>query len=148
MFQHILHPTDGSEQCQEALGTAIELAKAFQGRITLIHAYEFLQSIPLYESHYSYVQELENYLHEQSEHILKQATTRLKEAGIDYQVLVLKGDPGEMIVTTAEESKCDLIVMGTRGLGMVKRALLGSVSQYVLHHASCPVLVVRAAEKS
>jgi nucleotide-binding universal stress UspA family protein len=44
MFQHILHPTDGSDQCQQALETAIEMAKAFQGHITLVHAYEFLQS--------------------------------------------------------------------------------------------------------
>ena len=51
--------------------------------------------------------------------------------------------PGEYIVASADKAKATLIVMGTRGMGKLRRTILGSVSTYVLHHAHCPVLVVR-----
>ena len=50
---------------------------------------------------------------------------------------------GEAIVNAAKEEKVTLIVMGTRGLGKIRRTLMGSVSDYVLHHAHCPVLICR-----
>ena len=51
--------------------------------------------------------------------------------------------PGEVIVETAAEEKATFIVMGTRGLGSVRRTLMGSVSDYVVHHAKCPVMICR-----
>lgn len=51
--------------------------------------------------------------------------------------------PGETIVKVAEEEKATMIVMGTRGLGKVRRTIMGSVSDYVVHHAHCPVVVCR-----
>ena len=51
--------------------------------------------------------------------------------------------PGEAIVNYAEQMKSTMVVMGTRGLGAVKRTILGSVSDYVVHHAHCPVIVCR-----
>jgi nucleotide-binding universal stress UspA family protein len=53
------------------------------------------------------------------------------------------GDPGGAICMVARDIDADVIVLGSRGRGVVKRVLLGSVSEYVLHHAACPVLVVR-----
>ena len=53
------------------------------------------------------------------------------------------GSPAETIVETAEDEGYDLIVMGSRGLGRFEGFLMGSVSQYVLQHVHCPVLVVR-----
>ena len=50
---------------------------------------------------------------------------------------------GEAITEEAADEKAGLIIMGTRGMGTVRRTLLGSVSDYVIHHATCPVLVVR-----
>lgn len=52
------------------------------------------------------------------------------------------GDPGSSLCNLASEWMADVIVVGSRGHGAVKRALLGSVSSYVMHHAHCPVLVV------
>lgn len=51
--------------------------------------------------------------------------------------------PGEAIVKAANEEKATMIVMGTRGLGKVRRTIMGSVSDYVVHHAHCPVIVCR-----
>ena len=59
------------------------------------------------------------------------------------EVVVATGRPADVIVRDAEQSGSDLIVLGARGLGMVKRFVLGSVSESVVRHAGCPVLVVR-----
>lgn len=53
------------------------------------------------------------------------------------------GKPGEAICRIAEEEKATMIVMGTRGLGKVRRTIMGSVSDYVVHHSHCPVIVCR-----
>lgn len=57
------------------------------------------------------------------------------------------GHPAATIIRVAEDEKCDLILLGSRGLGEVKRFLLGSVSDAVVHHAHCPVLIVRQREE-
>ena len=54
-----------------------------------------------------------------------------------------EGDPGEAIVAVGQKEKAVLIVCGTRGMGKLRRTFLGSVSDYVVHHAHCPVLVCR-----
>ena len=54
-----------------------------------------------------------------------------------------QGKPGEVICKIAEEEKAVLIITGTRGLGKVRRTLLGSVSDYIIHHSKVPVLVCR-----
>ena len=54
--------------------------------------------------------------------------------------------PGQAICRAAEKENAFLIVMGTRGMGTVRRTILGSVSDYVNHHAKCPVVVYRGAE--
>ena len=54
--------------------------------------------------------------------------------------------PGEFVVSKAREIKADVIVMGTRGMGKIRRTLLGSVSDFVVSHAPCPVLICRNKE--
>ena len=56
---------------------------------------------------------------------------------------VFGGKPGETLVEIANEEKVTFIVMGTRGLGTIRRTIMGSVSDYVVHHAHCPVLICR-----
>jgi nucleotide-binding universal stress UspA family protein len=56
------------------------------------------------------------------------------------------GDTGETVCQVAAEEKADLVVVGSHGKGWARRAFLGSVSQHVIQHAPCPVLVVRAEE--
>ena len=51
--------------------------------------------------------------------------------------------PGQVITEAARQQKVYMVVMGTRGLGTIRRTILGSVSDYVLHHAHCPVLICR-----
>ena len=63
--------------------------------------------------------------------------------GLNVSFLVWTGDPGESIVAAAEAEAADLIVVGTHGRGAIGRLLLGSVSEHVVRHAPCPVLVAR-----
>jgi nucleotide-binding universal stress UspA family protein len=63
--------------------------------------------------------------------------------GADATFLVWEGEPGEAIVSAAEAEGADLIVVGSHGRGPVGRFLVGSVSDFIVRHASCPVLVVR-----
>jgi len=67
----------------------------------------------------------------------------LKEAGVESLLLLREGDPAEEIVRAAKEGEFDLIIVGHRGLSPVKAFLLGSVSNRVVSHAPCSVLVVR-----
>src|SRR4051812_37815901 len=64
--------------------------------------------------------------------------------GIAVDFLVWVGDPGESIVNAAESEAADLIVVGSHGRGGVGRLLIGSVSEYVVRNATCPVMVVRS----
>ena len=68
---------------------------------------------------------------------------RAKAAGCDATFLVWDGDPGEAIVAAADSENADVIVVGSHGRSGVSRFLIGSVSDYVVRHAHCPVMVVR-----
>ena len=83
----------------------------------------------------------------EAERSLKRVEADFKEKVAAVESRVVVGRPGEQIVTAANDPEVDLVVVGARGLGAFKRLLLGSVSEYVLHHAACPVLVVRGGER-
>ena len=69
-------------------------------------------------------------------------STRVRVAGFAVRELPKIGHPADVILAEAEQMKADLIVSGARGLGAVKRLLLGSVSTKILHHSPCSVLIV------
>jgi len=67
-----------------------------------------------------------------------------RSRGVDVQFLIWDGDPGQSIVDAAVAEQVDLVVVGSHGRGAVGRFLVGSVSDYVVRNAPCPVLVVRS----
>ncbi|ESO85185.1 hypothetical protein LOTGIDRAFT_167972 [Lottia gigantea] len=73
--------------------------------------------------------------------IIQKIKEKISSAGLNCRLLRLTGDAGNAIVKTAENEKADCVVTGTRGLGTVRRTLLGSVSDYIIHHSHVPVLV-------
>ncbi|KAJ4832038.1 hypothetical protein Tsubulata_017765 [Turnera subulata] len=75
--------------------------------------------------------------------LLSRALQMCKTRMIKAESLILEGDPKEMICQATEQVHVDVLVVGSRGLGMVKRAFLGSVSDYCAHHAKCPILIVK-----
>lgn len=79
-----------------------------------------------------------------AEEILKKAVQQLKDAGAAVAVTaILKGDPASEIIDYAEKEKCDLILIHTHGMGVVKRFTVGSVTNTIVHHAGVPVLIVK-----
>lgn len=72
---------------------------------------------------------------------------KLKSEGIGGKVKSVTGKPGEAICQVANDENVTFIVTGTRGLGRIKRTFVSSVSDYILHHAHCPCIVVKNREK-
>jgi nucleotide-binding universal stress UspA family protein len=79
----------------------------------------------------------------EQERVLSQVATDLGRTAGSVTTAVVIGRPGEEIVKAANEPEVGLAVVGARGFGAIKRALLGSISEHVLHEAGCPVLVVK-----
>ncbi len=88
-------------------------------------------------------QDLEHQLKETSARALEEAAQLAEAAGLRYTTQAMFGSPRLSICHVADSEKVDLIVMGSRGLGPVKRLLLGSVGDYVVHHAHCSVFIAR-----
>ena len=83
---------------------------------------------------------------EQREAQAQALVERGREMGLDVSFLVWTGDPGDMIVEAAEAERVDMVLVGSHGRGPVGRFFIGSVSEHVVRHAPCPVLVVRPRE--
>lgn len=149
MISHILFPSDLSAPTRAAFTQTLELALAFKAKVTLFHAYELLSTsvAGAYDLSYtSTLQELELTMEEKAKAHLGDFKQQLDKAGVESEMLTLRGNAGEMIVEVAENRGCDLIIMGSRGLGPVRSLLMGSTSTYVLHHSRCPMLVIPARE--
>ncbi len=83
---------------------------------------------------------------ERREQLAQALVERGRDAGIEVSFLIWTGDPGDMIVSAAEAEHADMVLVGSHGRGAVGRFFLGSVSEHVVRHAPCPVLVVRPRE--
>lgn len=84
---------------------------------------------------------------EQAENLLEGVKDRLGAEGFDVKTSIENGNPGPLICARAQDLEAEGIFMGRRGRGRAGELLLGSVSQYVIHHADCPVTVVSDSEK-
>ncbi|KAL6559092.1 hypothetical protein OROHE_006461 [Orobanche hederae] len=109
--------------------------------ITIAHVVE---PLPRYAYPGGYVLESSNKAQEQNAaRILSRAFEMCREKSVKAKTIILEGDPKDRICRAVEEMNVDLLVVGSRGLGQIKRAFLGSVSDYCAHHAKCAVLVVK-----
>ncbi len=139
----ILLATDGSEEAQLAATTAADLAKSTNSEL---HVVTVGPDLPLYEL-LEHPADFEDMVHDQrreAQTMLEQQVKRVEESGGTVNERHLReGKADEEIVVLAQEIGAGLIVMGSRGQGRIRRALMGSVSDSVVRHAHCPVLVVR-----
>lgn len=139
-LQHILVCHDFSETADPALVHAVAIAEKFHARITILHAYER----PAYSFPESLVEdfEFETKIERAARKALDAVAARAQRAGVEIAVRLRMGTPWKEIIAAAEESRADLVVMGTHGRRGVARALLGSVAEKVVRCAPCPVLTV------
>lgn len=148
MFSKILLCTDGSEQALQVTQVAIEFARRFKSDIVLINATDLVTAAAAYPAYYvpeavGPSQIAIEYAEQIQQDILNNIVCILQTAGVSYRSRAEVGQPVERLLEVAEEEKADLILMGSRGMSAWSALLLGSVSEGVVHHAHCPVLVVR-----
>jgi nucleotide-binding universal stress UspA family protein len=160
MFHKILVAVDRSASSQKVLDTAIGLAKSMDASLMLLHVlsneeedYPQMPSLPtmeyypidnvIFESYQKQVQAYE----EQSLNLLRIYADQATTAGVSTEFIQNRGNAGRTICKMAQSWGADLIIMGRRGHSGLNELLLGSVSNYVLHHAPCSVFTVQSPEK-
>ena len=154
LFEKILVPLDGSEHSLKALDVAIQIAKKFGGKITLVHVYSVV-GVPSATWESSMVpggvpvmtapdiSRLVEASRKAGSRILEDGEQRVRTAKVEVNKLLEEGHTVQEIIRVAKEGNFELIVMGARGISHIREMLLGSVSDGVMHHVVCPVLVVK-----
>ena len=141
----ILLPVDGSDISLEAVRRVVQLAReGLRAHVVLANVQE---PASLYELVVSRDPDLIAAASlEAGEHLMASARALLDEAGLDYVTEVGVGDPAHTLVDIVESTGCDMVVIGARGQGALSSALLGSVSQELVHASPVPVTIVKHAE--
>ena len=134
----ILLATDGSREAELAARTAADLAKNQDSELHVVYVEPALPMISQFAEHGP------ERTAPDSRRLLDEQVRHIEEAGGTVAEAHLRlGRPDDQIIEVGEEVGAGLIVVGSRGHGGVRRALMGSVSDSVVRHAHCPVLVVR-----
>jgi nucleotide-binding universal stress UspA family protein len=144
MFQKILVPTDGSRYALRAAEYAADLARRYHAEVTVLLASD-LQSIRTSPAPAPVKAEMEQAVREANAEALAQSAAPFTATGVKVASKEVEGAPVYVIGREVEEGGYDLVVMGSRGLGLPddERTFLGSVTERVLRLVSCPVLTVK-----
>jgi nucleotide-binding universal stress UspA family protein len=145
----ILLASDGSEEAELALMTAIDLTDNTNSELHVVtvggaeyrHGYDIPESGDFLKEAYKAIER-------EAQETLDEQVRKIEEArGTVTEAHLRMGRAAEEIVNLGEEIGAGLIIIGSRGRGGIRRALMGSVSDAVIRHAHCPVLVVRSEER-
>ena len=138
----ILIPVDGSAASLEAVRQALRMVQdGLRASLVLANVQE---PATLYEMLLAHDPEvIDKVSAEAGLNLLEPARTLVHEAGVAHEIEVAAGDPAHTLIDILENFGCDMVVMGARGLGTLRSAMLGSVSHEVLHAAPVPVLIVK-----
>ena len=141
-MRRMLLAVDGSEGSARAVRQALTLRSQLNDPAALeLHLVNVQRPVSGDVAQFVASQSLQDYHKERSEKALAPARATLAAAGLKFIEHTRVGAPGVLIAALAQDENCDLIVMGTRGLGGHTAALLGSVAQNVLENATVPVLL-------
>ena len=132
---------DGSDSSRAALAWAVRQAALTGARVDAVHAWRAPAS---YSYGYGYammlpVPDLEKF----AGRVIDKAVAEVADlaSGVEIRAVTVEGNPARALLDAAKDA--DLLVVGSRGHGGFTEALLGSVSQHCVHHADCPVVVIR-----
>jgi nucleotide-binding universal stress UspA family protein len=138
MFSRVLVAVDGSESAKKAFEKSIYLAQKCNSKLEVIHVVTCElggDSAAIYD--------LLDEDKTKAEKMLEEYRIEAAKNNIPIEIMIKQGDAANIIIELSEKNKYDLIIMGTRGRNAFQELLLGSVSLKVMHHAICPVMVVR-----
>jgi nucleotide-binding universal stress UspA family protein len=145
MIKRIVLALDGSPESEHSLSVAEELARAVGAAITVVHVREMMLA-PVVGGVPRRIDE------DELEQRVRGDVARLVDAGIETDLQIIAstyaGGPAHEIVEVARQVDAGLIISGTRGLGLVKGLLVGSVAHRLPYIASCPVLIVPPPESA
>lgn len=146
MFSSVMVGTDGSPTAATAVGEAIALASKVGARLLIVSAYEPVSELRLREERRSAPSDAQWMVSPREDvlAVLENAREQAVAGGVaEVETFSREGDAADAIIDIAEEQRCDLIVVGNKGMTGAKRFLLGSVPNKISHHAPCSVLIVR-----
>lgn len=143
IYNNILVGVDGSKESENAFDKAVEIAKRNEAKLLIAHIVDirsFTTAEAVYEK--TVTEHAESYANE----LLGFFEKKAKEAGLsNVELHIGYGSPKfEMTNKIAPENKVDLIICGATGVNAIERFIIGSVSEYIVRHAKCDVLVVRS----
>ncbi|MFZ5595480.1 MAG: universal stress protein [Bacillota bacterium] len=142
MFKNILVAFDGSSHSYQAAKFSADLLKAFPGgNCTVITVLTFTSEEARFLG--ASDQEFESARKYFAEKYFAELQRYFQKAGVPFNTVIKQGDPVKEIIKYAGENNVDHIVLGPRGLGNIKGALLGSVSGKIIHLAKCPVTLIK-----
>lgn len=160
-IKKILYATDLSKNARYAARYAVALAERFDADITILHVIEKISanvhsqvSAVLGEAEWQEVQERRKkeffrIIHERLQDFCRELQGRITGCRIEQsEILAREGEPVAEILALATEGNFDVIVMGTRGLGALADAMMGSTARRVIRRSKTPVLVVRLPEET
>ena len=143
-YHNILVPVDGSETAYAAVAKAVEFAKAFGSKVTVV---QVLSLDPYIAAEYISANQTNDLIERARTAIvesLEAAKAKFHEQGIEVETKLLEGQVVHReIVKAAEDSHADLIIIGSHGRTGFKKLFLGSVAQSLLGESHIPVLIVR-----
>ncbi len=153
MYKAIVVGTDFSETAKQAVHHAAQLAKAFDAKLHIVTAFKPAMTASIAASSLEamaaggaeFLQEADSAIANEVEATLKDLQEKLKADGVRSQTHGAAGEPADALIEVAEQTKADLIVVGNRGMGGVKRFVLGSVPNKISHHSPCSVLIVHTS---
>jgi nucleotide-binding universal stress UspA family protein len=145
----ILLATDGSEEAKLAAMWAVDIAQKTDSELHVVHVGLVPRFLESYPGTLGYYDKLYEQIEEESSELLRELSWGVKVAGGTVAGAHLRmGKVAPEVVALAKELGVGLIVMGCRGHGGIRRAIEGSISDAVIRHAPCPVLVVRSHERA
>ncbi len=140
----ILVAVDGSDLALDAVRHALMLIdEGLKASLVLGHVQEEASFLELATQGADAIAEAAV---EAGKHLTRPAEKLVREANVMFETEIVLGSPAAALCDLAEAQGCDFIVMGARGLGAMRAAVIGSVSQAVVHQSNLPVLIVKHAD--
>lgn len=144
-FDRILIAVDGSHGGESATRLGGELAEDRNVEVLLVHAVPLPPLVAGIDQSIS--DESLDYLEDTAHQALSKSEDILAEMSVKAERIIKAGSPAEVILNVAEDREADVIVVGHRGFGAMKRFILGSVSSKLAHHARCALLLAPVEEE-
>lgn len=138
LYMNILVPLDGSENSIKALLQACDIAKNYQSHLILVYVVDKPLSLNVLDR-----KEFLKILRKFGEKVLLNGKQSAKLEGIDVTTIMKEGNIANEIVKLAKNKKCNLIILGSKGLGKTARFLLGSTSNKLANNSPCSILIIK-----